>query len=684
MSGQKSKGHVSTSSEATTALSPAASQTRRRVAQNFVLVWVDSGIDLSNKDSQDALAQLRTVVNDVTICTESDQCIQFLNDIKDEKAFVVVSGSLGQDLVPEIHAIPQLDTIYIFCVNKFRHEQWAQNWAKIRGVCTSMIPICKDLQRAVKQCNEDGIGISFVSKSEGMSSENLDQLEPSFMYTQILKEILLGMEFNKQFITDLANYCRKFYEGNSSELKMIDEFERDYCVQSSIWWYTRECFTYQMLNRALRNFQADTIINMGFLIRDLHRQIERLYQKQGSGSNEKTFTVYRGQSLSSTDFEKLLKTKGGLMSFNNFLSTNKKRDVSLGFANGALGKTDMVAVLFQITIDPSVSSTPFAAIRAVSYLQIEEEILFSMHTVFHIGEIKQIDSNNPIYQVELQLTSNDDPQLRTITERIQEMTLGTGWRRLGKLLLKISQFNKAEELYNTLLEQASNESEKALYYFQLGYVKDNQGKYEKAIWYYEKALEIYHKSPSSNQSNLATSYNNIGSAYDKMKEYSRALSFYERALEIYRKYLPPNHPSLAISYNNIGAVYYRIGEYSKALSFYEKDLEICQETLLPNHPSLATSYNNIGEVYRKMGQYSEALSFYEKDFEICQKSLSANHPGLATSCNNMGLVYYNMGHYWKALPYFERALDIYQRSLPPNHPYIQEVQRDMETVKEKM
>ena len=185
---QKPKAHGLTSS--------AESQPRRRIAQNFLLVWVDAGIDQSNKDSQDTLAQLRSVVNDVTICTQPDQCIQFLNDINDEKAFVIVSGSLGQHLVPDIHAMPQLDAIYIFCGNKSRHEQWAQNWVKIKGVHTAITPICKALQLAAKQCNEDSIAISFVSMSEGASSDNLNQLEPSFMYTQIFKEILLEMDFN--------------------------------------------------------------------------------------------------------------------------------------------------------------------------------------------------------------------------------------------------------------------------------------------------------------------------------------------------------------------------------------------------------------------------------------------------------------------------------------------------------
>ncbi|CAF5142659.1 unnamed protein product, partial [Rotaria sp. Silwood1] len=79
----------------------------------------------------------------------------------------------------------------------------------------------------------------------------------------------------------------------------------------------------------------------------------------------------------------------------------------------------MVGILFQITIDPAVSSTPFASIRDESYFKKEDEILFSMHTVFRIGEVRKIDNNRALYQVDLKLTSDDDPQLRELTDYIR-------------------------------------------------------------------------------------------------------------------------------------------------------------------------------------------------------------------------------------------------------------------------
>ncbi|CAF5138496.1 unnamed protein product, partial [Rotaria sp. Silwood1] len=99
--------------------------------------------------------------------------------------------------------------------------------------------------------------------------------------------------------------------------------------------------------------------------------------------------------------------------------------------------TDMVGILFQITIDPTVSSTPFASIKEVSYYKEEEEILFTMHTVFRIGEVRKLDNNRALYQVDLKLTSDDDPTLRELTDYIREEVDDVGWYRMGKLLLQI-------------------------------------------------------------------------------------------------------------------------------------------------------------------------------------------------------------------------------------------------------
>lgn len=184
-----------------------------------------------------------------------------------------------------------------------------------------------------------------------------------------------------------------------------------------------------MLNRALRLLEADIIVNMGFFIHDLHRQLEHLHRQQiGRGHWDKRFTVYRGQGLPTEQFEQLKKAQGGLMSFNSFLSTSLNRGVSLNnFTNRASKKEGMVGILSVMTIDPSISSTQFADIQEHSFILGEAEVLFSMHTVFRIGQIKDLDGSSTLVEVQLTLTADNDEGLRMLTERIkQEIGAGTG------------------------------------------------------------------------------------------------------------------------------------------------------------------------------------------------------------------------------------------------------------------
>ncbi|CAF1211220.1 unnamed protein product [Adineta steineri] len=376
---------------------------------------------------------------------------------------------------------------------------------------------------------------------------------------------------------------------------------------------------------------VDMIIRMGFFIKDLHCDIHRLHSEQFDGHQSgTTFTVYRGQGVSKKDFTEMTKTKGGLLSFNNFLSTSKNRNVSLNFAQQTATNPDLVGILFVMSINSVRSTTPFADVTDVSYFHTEDEVLFSMHTIFRIGDIKAMDGNNRLYQVNLILTSDNDQDLRTLTDRIRQETFpdSRGWYRLGQLLFKMGQFNKAQEVYEVLLHQTTDESIKAPIYGQLGSIKLNHGEYQEALTYYEKSLAIYEKTLPSNRLNLANCYMGIGNVYFNMGDYRKALSYYEKALAIRQQSLHSSHPDLASSYICIGNVYYSMDDYPKALSSHEKALAIQQQSLPSNHPDLGASYNNIGLVYEKMGNYSKAHSFYERAVQIAQQSLPTNHPDL--------------------------------------------------------
>ena len=566
---------------------------RQRILQNNLLLWVDGNRNDDETDTEHSWDRLRSVVHYITSFTCIDACIRFAQKIKREKIFIITSGFLGQDLVPQIHQMAQVEAIYVFTSDPSRHRFWTKMWSKIRGVYSCMEPICEALQAAIKQSNEDLTPISFVSQHEGEGEGmkvDLNRLEPSFMYTTLFKRILLGMDHEPDERQAIMKICREEYADNRTQLDAVEEFNREYRSDRAIWWYTRECFTYQMLNRALRLLESDIIVDMGFFIHDLHRQLEQLHDEQFAGYHGAPLTLYRGQGLSIEDFIKLQKTRGGLIAFNSFLSTSRTKPVSLEFAKQSSTRDNTVGLLFVMAVDPRIPTATFADVEKYSFFGKESEVLFSMHTVFRTTDIILLDNNQRLFEVRLVLTSEDDPELRRLTDRIEEdLGTSTGWHRLGQLLLDLGDVDKAEELYLALLLQKPAEEDEGAYYHQLGSIKDQQGDYKEAVRYYQQALSIRERIFPSTDPLLATSYNSIGAVYDDMGDFSQALSFYNKALDIRLKTLPPSHPDLATSYNNIGAVYDDMGQYAEALMYYNKALDIREKILPPNHPDVATS-----------------------------------------------------------------------------------------------
>ncbi|CAF1947223.1 unnamed protein product [Rotaria magnacalcarata] len=165
--------------------------------------------------------------------------------------------------------------------------------------------ICKRLIKATRACDHDSFPMSFLPQrctpDTASNEQNLDQLLATYMYSVIFKDIMLEID-----------------DEAAKAMDTLSEYER----KRPVWWYTKPIFMYGVLNRALRMLDMEVVTKLGFFIRHLHIQLEKLHQEQSANFHE-VFIVYRGQWLSQPDFQNLIDSKGGLLSFNNFLSTNK-------------------------------------------------------------------------------------------------------------------------------------------------------------------------------------------------------------------------------------------------------------------------------------------------------------------------------------------------------------------------
>ncbi|CAF1464074.1 unnamed protein product [Didymodactylos carnosus] len=638
--------------------------------ENFQIFWLNDNINKTD-DNLQTIALLRATINYLNIFDDVCDCYDYIANVQNEKVFLIVSGSISKDIIPHAHRMPQIQFIYVYCFDIEKHKQWAMSYEIVRGTYTNMNDICEQLSKDIVTSSHQLLSMDIISTN--IKEKEINKQEASFMYFQLLTEILTEMGHTDDAKTDMLKQCRLQYIGNDIALNHTDEFDKTYSPNKAIWWYTQHCFLYEILNKALRLDDIDILFKYRFFLSDLHNQIKQLHSEfvqslptKNNYSKQKKLTVFRGQGIHIHELGKKIQNNlGGLLSFNSFLSTSINPKVALMFVTN---RSDIQSVLFEINADYSSDTKPFRNIKKLSMYNEEDEVLFSIATIFRIESITKL--RNPDWKVTLTLTTAEDEQLTHLKDHFRlELGEMLNLHALGALTRLMGKYQHAQQYFTSLIQHNQpTHPDLPRNYHNIGLVFQAKDEYDKALAYHEKALQIESNSLPSNHSSLATTYINIRLVCDQKGEYDKALHYHEKALEIQSNSLPSNHPSLAITYNNVGLVCDGKGEYGKALEYYEKALQIQSNSLPSNHSSVANTYNNVGLVYYGKSGYDKALDYYEKALQIQSNSLPSNHSPLAITYNNVGLVCDEKGEYGKALEYYEKALEIQSNSLPLNHP----------------
>ncbi len=245
---------------------------------DFIIVWIVEENSL-------VTTEFYRITNTIKIFHDVNQCINYVRDVEKENIILVISDSFIQEVVSQIHDLHQLDSIYAVT------KEHSTSYAKLKGIFPNIDSLCQHLRQDIQVSEESTTPITIISSNAAIS-DDLNTLDPSFMYSQLLKEILFELRYDNQARQRFIQFCREQYAANTQELGIINQFEHDYENHTPAWWYTRECFLYKMLNKALRTQNIDISCKIGFFIRDLHKQLEQL---QSTALPNTLRILYRGQ-----------------------------------------------------------------------------------------------------------------------------------------------------------------------------------------------------------------------------------------------------------------------------------------------------------------------------------------------------------------------------------------------------
>lgn len=176
------------------------------------------------------------------------------------------------------------------------------------------------------------------------------------------------------------------------------------------------------------------------------------------------------------------------------------------------------------------------------------------------------------------------------------------------------------------------------------------GNYEKSLYYFFLALNVFEESKDSVE--LGFAENNIGTNYLIKSYYTSALEHIRNGLEIFRQI--NDKSGMAYCTKAIGDIYSKQRNYTIALTYYDSTYILRKE--IGYKKGIYTAVLKIAEVNASMKKYDFALQKYseaEKGF-----TESNDQGAIVSTYEKIGLVYIEQKNYQKALYYTLKGYEI--------------------------
>ncbi|CAF2095426.1 unnamed protein product [Rotaria magnacalcarata] len=653
--------------------------------ETFRIFWLDKNVHSEeNKRSQ---IILRAIINNLKVFDDETECEKVIRDVSvADRIVLIVSGSLGYEIVPKVHNLEQLSSVYVFCWDKAKNEIWAQNFPKVKELYVKLDDLINRIQEdhKLRRMEEESLSMMTVFNTTGQLDQSSSGINGQFVHFQLLIDVLIRMKPNVHDKKELIALCKQEYSNNETEMKNLRDFKQNYLPDMAIWWYTRESFIYKTLNKALRVQNIDLLFLFRFFIRDIHQQL-------CENQEPSTFEVFfRGQWMSNDEIDKLKHSIGNFISMNSFLSTSKKESVARQFLEDDSDQNDTSKqkVLFKITVDPQVGANkPFADISHLSCVKREAEVLFMIGSIFRLDRIQEGDSNNNQLKIFEMSLCGEKYGLKKLFEfmRNEYDIEETNLLSFGNVLRSMGKINHAEKYYRRLLNELHEDDPLLAHvYYNIGLVAKLKCDYDNSMEYYRKALKISMEHGSVDNVIIAKTHNGIGEILWKNGEKNQALESFKEAVKIFEQAKLGDRAEMALFQDNIGLFYREQSNYHEALFCYARSLMIRQKCLPKNHPDLAMSYNNVGNIRLHLNHQSIALECLKKALEIRTKAFPPDHPDIASSQKNLGDLYESTNEFRLALECFHNASEIYHKIWQPNHPDVIEINADIQRVSDKL
>ncbi|CAF1344117.1 unnamed protein product [Adineta ricciae] len=505
---------------------------RSKNLEQLALVWFDT----ENIVDNELEIRMRAIIDYFKFFNHADECYDYLRSTHQAKLFIIISSNYNKidqirHFLTTVHQFKHVHAVYVYLTDENNEREMDMDYPKVCGVYMELQKLVSELGEKVAtltkyanmlfECSTGGTTTSYIGINE--------------MWYQRSIDIALSLPISNNDRQTLIDKCRMYYKGNTMTEEIIDEFEKTYDPDKAIWWYTRNCFLYRILNGVLRQKNMEAALYFRFYLLDICKQLKSVQEEYLEYFDDRPLLkTYRGQLMTREEVIYLEKFAGFTYSINSLLSTTTNRSTALifsGITGSATPRSDgYISVLFEIEADTRLLQKPFAYIGHLSYFgSNEDEVLFMIGAMLLLTAT-QYDEQQNLHIFKFSLISYKDltypnPQLPSAIS-IESKFINIGY------LIQRSYLHEshAAKYYNSLLNDFLGDSQNTCAcYIGLGWIACENDKYDLALKYQTTALQLYDQARLSSTDLLLNIYNCLGAINRKENNYEQAMDFYIKA-----------------------------------------------------------------------------------------------------------------------------------------------------------
>jgi tetratricopeptide (TPR) repeat protein len=257
----------------------------------------------------------------------------------------------------------------------------------------------------------------------------------------------------------------------------------------------------------------------------------------------------------------------------------------------------------------------------------------------HIGTLAFLDDTKKALAAYVQATTHDPSHPE-------------GWRYLGELQYRLSEFDEAQKCFRTLqhlADMADDNRTRSIACSRLGWVEEIRCNWALAEQFQKQSLVL--AEAAKWEEGVARACGNLGNIYRKQGNLGSAEEMQLKALMLFEQIGVKD--GIAKSLVHLGIIHQTRGDFPGAEERQLKALRLFEE--IGSNEGAAVSYGNLGCIYdqQDLGRAEEAhLKALQLNEQIGRKQ------GITASCGFLGHIYYKKGDLERAENMLLKALGV--------------------------